>query len=125
LVQDGRFSFDGGRCAAEHLLAAGAPFDAVFAHNDLSAAGAIQALRRAGVHVPDDVAVVGFDDIPLAQHTDPPLTTIRQPLLEMGVAAARMLVSAMADGSPDSELLPTSLVVRASTTDARRAVGTG
>lgn len=125
LVVDGRLSFDGGRRAAQQLLAIGIGFDAVFAHNDLSAAGAIHALRAAGVRVPDDVAVVGFDDIPLAQHTDPPLTTIHQPLLEMGAAAARMLVSAMGDAPPgsDRELLPTSLVVRASTGGATPTVG--
>jgi LacI family transcriptional regulator len=120
LVQDGEFSFEGGRCAARRLLDGGRRFDAVFAHNDLSAAGAIHALRAASVRVPADVAVVGFDDIPLAQHTDPPLTTIHQPLLEMGASAARMLVSAMGGassggGEADGELLPTSLVVRAST----------
>jgi LacI family transcriptional regulator len=117
LTQDGQFSFAGGRHATERLLATGKDFDAVFAQNDLSAAGAVQALRAAGVRIPDDVAVIGFDDIPLARHTDPPLTTVHQPLLEMGASAARMLVSAMATGTGEvaRDLLPTSLVIRAST----------
>ena len=102
------------------LVGAGVAFDAVFAHNDLSAAGAIQALRDAGVKVPDDVAVVGFDDIPLAGHTDPTLTTVRQPLHEMGRTAARILLTQF-EGLPLDQnrcVLPTSLVVRGSSVAA-------
>ena len=91
-------------------------FDAVFAHNDLSAAGALQALREAKLRVPDDVAIVGFDDIPLAVHTDPALTTVRQPLREMGATAARMLLSHFEGTVTEQtrQVLPTSLVVRGS-----------
>jgi LacI family transcriptional regulator len=115
-VVDGDFTFEGGQAAVRGLLEAGVDFDAVFAHNDLSAAGAVQALREARLGVPDDVAVVGFDDIPLAVHTDPGLTTIRQPLREMGAAAARMLLAHF-EGAPiqqTRQVLPTSLVVRGS-----------
>jgi LacI family transcriptional regulator len=116
LVMDGDFTFDGGRLTVERLLLAGVDFDAVFAHNDLSAVGAMQALRDFGRRVPGDVSVVGFDDIPLAVHTDPPLTTIHQPMREMGQAAARMLLSHF-DGVPlpdEPEIIVTTLVVRGS-----------
>jgi LacI family transcriptional regulator len=116
-VVDGDFTFEGGMLAVEALLAANVEFDAVFAHNYLSAAGALEALRKAEISVPDQVAVVGFDDIPLAVHTHPPLTTVHQPLREMGETAARMLLSAFSD-TPHHEsrhVIPTSLVVRGST----------
>ncbi|WP_319463672.1 LacI family DNA-binding transcriptional regulator [Micromonospora sp. RTP1Z1] len=118
LVVEGDFTFECGRAAVEGLLAAGVPFDAVFAHNDLSAAGALQALRDAGRRVPQDVAVVGFDDLPLAGHTHPPLSSVRQPLREMGAAAARSLISHFAGAPlPDQPtVIPTSFTVRASTT---------
>jgi LacI family transcriptional regulator len=117
LVVEGDFTFDSGRDAVRRLAEVGIGFDAVFAHNDLSAAGAIQAIREAGRRVPDDVAVVGFDDIPYASHTEPPLTTVHQPMREMGEAAARMLMSYF-EGVPLPEppnVLPTTLIVRGST----------
>ncbi|MFS8479938.1 MAG: LacI family DNA-binding transcriptional regulator [Micromonosporaceae bacterium] len=117
LVVEGDFTFDRGRQVARQLLDAGVHFDAVFAHNDLSAGGAMQAVREAGRTVPDDVAVVGFDDIPYAAHTDPPLTTVHQPMREMGEAAARLLISHF-DGAPlpqTPHILPTTLIVRGST----------
>jgi LacI family transcriptional regulator len=117
LVAPGDFTFECGRLAVNKLLAGGVPFDAVFAHNDLSAMGAIKAVRDSGWNVPSDVAVVGFDDIPLAAHTDPPLTTIRQPLRQMGETAARMLMAFFAGTPlPDTpNVIPTQLIVRAST----------
>jgi LacI family transcriptional regulator len=113
----GDFTFDCGRRAVRSALDSGLAFDAVFAHNDLSASGALQAIREAGLRVPDEVAVVGFDDLPLAAHTDPPLSTVRQPLREMGEAAAGMLMAHL-DGAPLPDtptVIPTSFVVRAST----------
>jgi LacI family transcriptional regulator len=92
-------------------------FDAIFAHNDLSAGGAIQAVRETGRNVPNDVSVVGFDDIPYAEHTEPPLTTVHQPMRQMGQAAARMLMGYFG-GTPlpeDPQVLPTTLIVRSST----------
>jgi LacI family transcriptional regulator len=115
-VVAGDFTFDGGRLAIKGLRDGGTEFDAVFAHNDLSAAGVLQALRDAGVNVPTDVAIVGFDDIPLAAHTEPALTTVRQPLREMGGAAAVLLLSYF-EGTPIPEarqVIPTTLIVRAS-----------
>ena len=69
--------------------------DAVFAASDLMAAGALQALREAGRRIPDDVAVVGFDDLPLAATTQPPLSSVRQPIEEMGREMVRLLVESM------------------------------
>ncbi|MFH9619350.1 LacI family DNA-binding transcriptional regulator [Streptomyces pratensis] len=114
LVVDGDFTEGRGRLAVEELLHAGTEFDSVFAHNDVSAAGVLRALRAAGRRVPDDIAVVGFDDIPMAQHTEPPLTTVHQPTRQMGEAAARLLLSHLGGTAvPDGPVvLPTELVVR-------------
>lgn len=77
----------------KNLLARKEPFTALFAYNDISAIGAIWALREAGLRVPQDVSVVGFDDIPGAAFANPALTTVRQPLVRMGEIAAQALVS--------------------------------
>jgi LacI family transcriptional regulator len=81
-----------GYLATRRLLATGEPFSALFAFNDISAMGAIRALREAGQQVPEDVSVVGFDDIQSAAYQNPSLTTVRQPLREMGRAAAEILL---------------------------------
>jgi len=78
--------------AAKKLLASGKEFTALFAFNDISAMGAIRALREAGLQVPRDVSVVGFDDIQSAAYQNPGLTTVRQPLQEMGRTAAKILL---------------------------------
>ncbi|MBU8860867.1 MULTISPECIES: LacI family DNA-binding transcriptional regulator [unclassified Micromonospora] len=116
-VVEGDFTFECGRAAVRRLLADGVPFDAVFAHNDLSAAGALQALRDAGRRVPQDVAVVGFDDLPLAGHTHPPLSSVRQPLREMGTAAASLLIGHLTGTPlPDTPtVIPTGFTARDST----------
>jgi len=91
------------------------PPTAIFASNDVSAFGVMDAVRTLGLRIPDDVSIVGFDDIPDAQWTQPPLTTVRQPMREMGRQATRMLLDAIADpaaAQPRIEL-PTELVVRA------------
>ncbi|TRV78456.1 LacI family transcriptional regulator [Streptomyces sp. 130] len=114
LVVPGDFTERSGRLAVEELLASGTEFDSVFAHNDITAAGVLRALRAAGKTVPGDIAIVGFDDIPMAEHTEPPLTTVRQPTRQMGETAARMLLSHLG-GTPAPEtpvVLPTTLVVR-------------
>ncbi|GAA2415765.1 LacI family DNA-binding transcriptional regulator [Streptomyces glaucosporus] len=111
---EGDFTERSGEEAVEKALADGLDIDAVFAHNDLSAAGALRALRAAGRRVPEDVAVIGFDDIPFAAFTDPPLTTVRQPLREVGEAAANLLLALVGGGPPPGSpvVLPTELVVR-------------
>jgi LacI family transcriptional regulator len=117
LVVAGDFMFEGGLSAVAGLIGSGAEFDAVFAHNDLSAAGALKALGEAGLRVPQDVAVVGFDDVPLAQHTTPTLTTVRQPMRGMGQAAARLLIAHFEGAALPEEphIVPTELVIRGST----------
>ncbi|MEV4944960.1 LacI family DNA-binding transcriptional regulator [Streptomyces sp. NPDC053755] len=116
LVAEGEFTEETGRAGIERALAEGRDFDCVFAHNDLIAAGALRALREAGRRIPDDVALVGFDDIPMARHTEPPLTTVRQPMRRMGETAAGMLLSGLAGGTIPVEpvVLPTELVIRRS-----------
>lgn len=111
---EGDFTREGGQAAVAELLAAGVRFDGVFAHNDLMAVGVLDGLRAAGLSVPNDVAVIGFDDITIAAHTQPALTTVRQPSREMGEAAATMLLSHLAGEppQPDPLVVPTSLVVR-------------
>jgi LacI family transcriptional regulator len=112
----GEFTEASGRSAIERIIAEGADFDSVFAQNDVSAAGALRALRAAGRTVPDDIAVVGFDNIPMARHTEPPLTTVGQPTRAMGETAARMLLGHLG-GTPAPDepvVLRTDLVVRES-----------
>ncbi|WP_405614140.1 LacI family DNA-binding transcriptional regulator [Streptomyces sp. NBC_00076] len=112
----GDFQFENSRSAVAQALADGVEFDAVFGHNDPSAAGVLAALHGAGLEIPRDVAVVGFDDVELASYTYPALTTIRQPMWEMGEAAARLLLDHVR-GSPEaapSRTIPTSLVIRGS-----------
>lgn len=90
--------------------------EAIFCASDDLAAGALAALREQGLTVPDDMAIVGFDDRPLAKHQHPPLTTIALPLVEMGRRAGHAILNAMNEGSPvpGLELVPCELVVRAS-----------
>ncbi|WP_411074100.1 LacI family DNA-binding transcriptional regulator [Streptomyces sp. cmx-4-7] len=118
LVATGDFTEEGGRRAMRELLDRRPGLDAVFAASDVMAAGARAVLREAGRRVPDDVALVGVDDSAVARHLDPPLTSVRQPIEEMGRAMARLLLEEIASpGDPDDQprrILPTELVVRAS-----------
>jgi len=102
---------------AKKLLARLRPFTALFAYNDISAIGSIRAFQEAGLRVPEDVSVVGFDDIQIAEHNDPSLTTVRQPLQKMGELAARTLlnrIEARGDFVPEIVVQP-EFVVRNST----------
>jgi len=114
----GDFTQDSGEAATEALLKSGRRFDALFAANDDMAIGAVQALRRAGVRVPEDVAVAGFDDIPLARHLG--LTTVSVRIAELGAKALVRLseIIGRRDGVPRHEMHSPELVVRA-TTDPR------
>jgi len=100
------------------LLEKKVQFTAVFAQNDRIARGAISALHEAGLRVPEDVSVIGYDDIPEAEFSDPPLTTIRQPMEEIGQAATRVLVQMIEDleATPKQALFDTELIVRSSCT---------
>ncbi|GAA3437582.1 LacI family DNA-binding transcriptional regulator [Kutzneria kofuensis] len=116
LVFFGDFSQASGEHAAVRLLERRPDVDAIFTASDLMAVGVLRALRRAGRRVPDDVAVIGFDDLPIGRHTDPPLTTVRQPVEEMGARMTRELLALIAGGSsgPRRVVLDTELVLRAS-----------
>lgn len=124
LVAEGAFDAASGRAAMASLLTRTEPVSAVFVASDMVAFGALRALREAGRRVPTDVSVVGFDDIPLARHFDPPFTTIRLPANALGAAAGRALIDRLA-GRPTSErtLLPTELIVRESTAAGPHATG--
>jgi DNA-binding LacI/PurR family transcriptional regulator len=117
LVEAGDFTEEGGATAMARLLARpGDPVDAVFAASDLMAAGALRALRAAGRRVPEEVAVVGFEDSAVARYAQPPLTTVRQPIEEMGRQATRLLLAQIAGEAGGMHLiLDTELVVRSST----------
>ena len=112
IVCRGDFTVDSGEHAMLRLLDRYPTLDAVFAASDLMALGALRGLRRLGVQVPDQVAVVGFDDATLARHTMPRLTTVRQPVEELGVRAVAELL--VADEPCRTTVLPTSLVRRES-----------
>jgi DNA-binding LacI/PurR family transcriptional regulator len=116
LVAYGDFSEPSGAAAMRQLLARQPDLDAVFVASDLMAAGAIRVLREVGRRVPEDVAVVGFDDSAVARQTDPPLTTVHQPVEEMGRQMARLLVARIRGEDLDRPyvLLDTHLVIRAS-----------
>jgi LacI family transcriptional regulator len=105
----------------KRLLASGEKFTALFAYNDLAAIGAIRAIREAGLEVPTDVSVVGFDDIEAANYHSPTLTTVRQPLKEMGEIAAKTLMQAIESkrGADEIAIKP-QLMVRQSTVAARK-----
>lgn len=118
LVEEGDFTEPGGWQAMRRLLARRPDVDAVFAASDPMALGALRALRESGCTVPADVAVVGFDDSPMAAMSDPPLTTINQPADRLGREMAEMLLAALAEPQGEetrSVVLPTSLVVRGTT----------
>ncbi len=125
-VLPGDFSEDSGYRAAQRLLTLDERPDAVFAANDMTALGCLRAFNEAGVSVPDDVALAGFDDIPLARFVAPPLTTVRVPMAELGARALDGVADAVAGpgASPTStEVVRTELVVRVSCGAERRGPG--
>ena len=115
VVAFGDYSEDSGERAMREVLATGVVPDAVFAASDLMAVGALRVLRDAGLRVPEDVALVGFDDSPVCRHTQPALTSVHQPVEEMGAMMADLLLARIAgEPVPPETVLPTRLVVRAS-----------
>jgi LacI family transcriptional regulator len=118
LVVEGNFRFAGGQEAMRRLLAGRTKPDAVFAANDMMALGAISVIHGAGLRLPDDIAVVGFDDIPIAALTSPGLTTVSMPKGELGRGAAVTLAQQMTRSRPLAlrRVLDTELVVRQSST---------
>ena len=113
MVAVGDFTRESGVEAMRQLLADDPQLDAVFVASDLMADGALRALRDAGRRVPDDVAVIGFDDIEIAGYTEPPLTTVRQPIVDLGREMARQLLRLAAGETIEpAVILPTELVIR-------------
>lgn len=114
-VAEGAFDAASGHDAMRRILAAGPPPTAVFVASDVVAFGVYGALREAGLRIPGDVSVVGFDDIPLAGYADPPLTTVRTPAFDLGQWAGRLLLDILAGRAiPARTLLATGLVIRSS-----------
>lgn len=118
LVVEGRFVEESGQLGMKRLLERKLDFSALFAANDQTAAGALQTLRDYGLRVPDDISLIGYDDVLLARYLYPPLTTIRQPLIDMGQAAARLALAAL--GADEAKgvrrKFEPELIVRASVT---------
>jgi LacI family transcriptional regulator len=117
LIVRGDFTEDGGWRGARQLLALAVPPSVVFAANDAMAVGTLSALREAGLSVPGDVAVVGFDDIPVARFLNPPLTSVRVGIAALGERAASVLLTALAERSPPVRparraVFPAELVIR-------------
>ncbi len=117
LIRYGDFHVQAGVREGRALLQLPQPPTAIFAGNDLQALGVYQAARDARRHIPEDLSVVGFDDLPVAPWVGPPLTTVRQPLVQMAVAAARLVLRLAAGEHPTQTRveLATELIIRAST----------
>ncbi|WP_405015916.1 LacI family DNA-binding transcriptional regulator [Kitasatospora sp. NBC_00070] len=123
LVREGDFHHEAGHRIGLELLTLPDRPTAVFAGNDLQALGLYEAARELGLRIPEDLSVVGFDDLPLARWVGPPLTTVRQPLTEMAEVAARLVID-LARGTRPGALrvdLATSLVERSSTAPPRNS----
>lgn len=123
LIKSGDFTIESGAALVGDLLAQRDRPTAIFCFSDEMAIGAIGAARRHGLRVPDDLSVVGFDDIRFARHVDPPLTTIAQPMREIGEGTVRLLLAILQGDEidPVSVTLPHRLVVRGSTARPRAA----
>lgn len=115
LIVQGDLMESGGLLAMNRLLDSGQPFTAVFAANDQTAFGARLALYRRGVRVPDDVSILGVDDLPGAAYATPPMTTIRQPIYELGLAVAQALLALLGHQVAQTPVPPLELVVRETT----------
>jgi DNA-binding LacI/PurR family transcriptional regulator len=120
LVVTGDSGPESGLHAMRELLSRAEPPTAVFCYNDMSAYGAMRAAREAGLRIPDDISIAGFDDLFLSSYTDPPLTTVSQPKHEMGRDAAEILLQLLDGGNPTS-ISKQGKLVRRQSTAARRA----
>jgi len=114
LITEGDFLESGGLLAVDRLLESGARFSSIFAGNDLTAYGARLALYRRGIRVPEDISIVGFDDLHSSMCTTPPLTTVRQPLFDVGRCLGRAILAMINGQAIDIDVPKLSLVVRES-----------
>jgi len=119
LVQTGDFYEAAGFLATTRLVEGRTMFSAIFTANDQMAYGARLALHRKGLRVPEDISLVGFDDLPSSMYTTPPLTTVQQPVEEMGRAAARAVLRLLRGEQPELRAMETRLVIRESTVRQR------
>lgn len=119
LLIEGAFTEQSGLLAVEMLLARGRSFSAIFAANDQTAYGVRLALARRGIRVPDDVSLVGFDDLPYSAYAMPPLTAIRQPAQEIGALAAQAMLRLLRGEPPDLPRVEVELLIRESVARAR------
>ncbi|WP_423840657.1 substrate-binding domain-containing protein [Vibrio mytili] len=115
LIMQGDFSAESGYQKTIELIESKIHFSAIFAANDQTAYGAIKALTDRGLRVPEDVSVVGFDDLPVSRYFTPALTTLRQPIEEIGTLCARSMLNLLARENNEARLPPIDLVVRQST----------
>lgn len=115
LIVEGNFHENSGLLAVNHLLDTRQQFSAIFAANDQSAYGVRLALYRKGIRVPEDISLVGFDDLPGSAYTTPPLTTVKQPLYEMGLIATNALLRLIHGDPAEANIPPVELVVRETT----------
>lgn len=124
LIFERDFEFVEGRGAMHRMLGHPRPPTAVFCANDIQAIGAMMECHEAGLRVPEDISIVGFDDLPIAQCTTPQLTTVRVPAHEMGRRAAESLIASIESGGPIGRIeLPTDLIVRSTTAPPRKSLG--
>lgn len=121
LVVPGQLNEESGQRAVEQLIESRVAFTAIFAANDQMAFGAALALYRRSLRVPDDVSLVGFDDLASALYAIPPLTTVRQPVHELGRLAATAMLELLAGSSPQMDVPPPQVIVRESTRTRARA----
>ncbi|ORT49631.1 LacI family transcriptional regulator [Vibrio sp. qd031] len=115
LVKEGDFSCEQGYEQTLKLIDSNIHFSAIFAANDLTAYGAIKALHDRDIRVPEDVSVIGFDDLPTSQYFTPALTTLRQPVEELGELCANTILNHLSGDRLDERLPPIDLIVRQST----------
>nr|WP_111741949.1 DNA-binding transcriptional regulator CytR [Leminorella richardii] len=116
-ILEGPLTFESGASALSQLMALPQPPSAIFCHSDIVAIGAIHQAKQQGLKVPQDLSVIGFDDISMAKYADPPLTTVAQPRYQIGKQAVQMLLELL-EGNPEkrgSILLDSELIVRDST----------
>jgi LacI family transcriptional regulator len=120
LIAEGDFTEEGGFYAMQRLFSAKP--DAIFAASDIMAVGAIRAAQETGLRIPDDIAFVGFDDVPLANHRDPKLTTIRQPVYQFGHSAVDLLIDLIENGREPARrvMMGTELIIRDTCGASRR-----